>query len=362
MVKAKRKSTRKASNYDPIRDGICRVPEAASRAFGPEIDPVRAAAILSTDKKWVNGTKIHYYLYKSGPWKGANDQYAAVRRAFKAWKDIGIGLEFAEVNTPEESEVRIGFLRGDGSWSYVGRDVLQRPLNQRTMNFGWNIASTSGFDTALHEIGHTLGRPHEHQNPNAGIDWDEDAVYAALAKPPNRWSRQQTFHNIIRKIDPDSVQGSAWDPKSIMHYPFEAALIDGPAPYSNTGIFPPGGLSPVDKKWMKVFYPPLKPADHPELKPFRSAMLSLAPGAQANFLIKPTYTRRYNFRTFGASDTVMVLFERSDGELRYRTGDDDSGEDRNASFGYRLTRGREYVLRIRLYYSWSSGETAVMYW
>ena len=27
-------------------------------------------------------------------------------------------------------------------------------------------------DTALHGIGHTLGLPHEHQNPNAGIVWD----------------------------------------------------------------------------------------------------------------------------------------------------------------------------------------------
>ncbi len=58
----------------------------------------------------------------------------------------------------------------------------------------------------------------------------------------------------------------------------------------------------------------------------------------------------------------MVLFECSDGDLRCRMADDDSGQDRNASFSYRLTRGREYVLRIRLYYSWSSGETAVMYW
>ena len=72
-----------------------------------------------------------------------------------------------------------------------------------------------------HEIGHTIGFPHEHQNPNAGIVWDEEAVYRALGGPPNNWSRETTFHNIIRKIQPDRVQGSTWDPDSVMHYPFE---------------------------------------------------------------------------------------------------------------------------------------------
>ena len=43
---------------------------------------------------------------------------------------------------------------------------------------------------------------------------------------PNSWPREKTFWNIIRKIPPDSVQGSSWDPDSIMHYPFEAGLIN----------------------------------------------------------------------------------------------------------------------------------------
>ncbi len=51
-----------------------------------------------------------------------------------------------------------------------------------------------------------------------------------------------------------------------------------------------------------------------------------------------------------------------DGELRYVTGDDDSGTALNAFFRVRLTKGRKYVLRIRLYYRFSSGDTAVMMW
>lgn len=78
-------------------------------------------------------------------------------------------------------------------------------------------------------------------------------------------------------------------------------------------------------------------------------------------MVRPPETRQYDFRTFGASDTVMALFEDVNGALRYLTGDDDSGEERNASFRVKLFKEKEYVLRIRLNYS-QSGETAVMMW
>jgi hypothetical protein len=46
----------------------------------------------------------------------------------------------------------------------------------------------------------------------AGIVWDEEAVYKDLGGPPNNWSRQETFFNIIRKIDKNEVDGGSWDP------------------------------------------------------------------------------------------------------------------------------------------------------
>jgi len=77
------------------------------------------------------------------------------------------------------------------------------------MNFGWDLTTPYGRDTALHEIGHTLGFPHEHQNPNAGIVWDEDAVLDYFRGPPNNWNDQQINWNILRKLLPGSVTGSA---------------------------------------------------------------------------------------------------------------------------------------------------------
>ena len=69
----------------------------------------------------------------------------------------------------------------------------------------------------------------------------------------------------------------------------------------------------------------------------------------------------YEIRTFGASDTVIVLFE-DDGELRYLAGDDDSGQAFNARLQVKLLKGRKYVLRVRLYHENRAGETAVMMW
>lgn len=85
-------------------------------------------------------------------------------------------------------------------------------------------------------------------------------------------------------------------------------------------------------------------------------------GEQADFVIRPAATRYYEIRTFGVSDTVMVLFESENGELKYRSGDDDSGEDYNASLRIKLVKEHRYVLRIRLYWSDETGRTAVMMW
>ena len=216
-----------------------------------------------------------------------------------------------EIRLANEADIRIAFEQGDGSWSYLGTDIRTRRSDPRTMNFGWSLVEDpqEGMDTAIHEIGHTLAFPHEHQNPFAGIVWDEEAVYRSLAAPPNSWSRQTTFHNIIRKIEPDTVKGSNWDPDSVMHYPFEAGLILKPAKYSK-GLSPAGGLSPHDREWVQTLYPPLKAADAIPLVPFQSVPLKLKSGQQVDFSVSPTRTRPYVMQTFGEADTVMALFEQ----------------------------------------------------
>ena len=355
----------------------CNARATVPREFPPGMTADRARAINTLSDKWVNGTELSYYFFDQPgdgetvnftdgssqfmPWAGAEAQKTVVRDAFKVWADLGIGLKFKEVDSRDRAMVRIGFQSGDGAWSYVGRAVLNIGTGQRTMNFGWNLVGD--IDTAIHEIGHTLGFEHEHQNPFAGIVWDEDKVYASLARPPNSWSRQKTFFNIIRKLDESQVQGTEWDFNSVMHYPFEAGLIKVPAKFQTQPLQPAGGLSARDKTYVKQLYPGQTPVSaFPELKLMESHPLQISAGQQLDLRLLPKRSRLYEIKTFGTSDVVIVLFEDVGGDMKYLGGDDDSGEDRNAYMKLRLSRGKKYVLRLRLYYADRAGETAVMWW
>lgn len=355
-----------AEQPDPMEvAGHCNTPPVAARMFAPGTDSARVEAVLLFGDKWLDGTELRYHFFEAREsWTGTDEDKDVVRSAFRRWKEAGIGLEFREVADPGEAEVRIGFDHDDGSWSYLGRQVLSRPATALTMNFGWKLAGWSyGFDTALHEIGHTLGLPHEHQNPNAGIVWDEEAVYGYFAGTPNNWPPDRTEHNILHKLTPDLVRGSAWDRDSIMHYAFPAGLIFEPEEYRSSPLTPAPELSDADIDWIRQFYPALEP-QLPELHPFESRRLSLAPGEQVDFVVRPENTLDYHFQTFGKADTVLALFEEVEGEdgggPRFLAGDDDSGTAFNAAFDVKLFKGRTYYLRLRLYWSWASGTTAVM--
>jgi Astacin (Peptidase family M12A) len=341
----------------------CSTPPQPPLTLPASMPADRQRALMVGASKWVNGTVLRYAFFGSEPkpaWAPASDgQAEVVRQAFAGWKALPIGLDFQEVGDLAEAEVRIAFDQSDGSWSYIGRDVLSAAANDRTMNFGWDLTTPYGHTTASHEIGHTLGMPHEHQSPFSGIVWKEDAVYAEFSGPPNNWSRTMIESNILSKLAPAQVEGSEWDPKSIMEYEFGPGLISSPPAYQS-GIHPPGTISPLDVEWMTGWYPAEQQARR--LDPFASAPLDPTPRGQTDFAISPPSSRDYEIGTFGSGDTVAVLFEKVDGEPRYVAGDDDGGEDRNARIEARLFKGREYLLRVRLNWIGPSGGAAVMYW
>lgn len=323
------------------------------------LDTLRARLITISASKWLNGSTLSYGFY-SGP----TIQKDAVRAAFAEWKAIGIGLSFIEASSVASAQIRIAFDQADGSWSYIGTDCQTTAANKPTMNFGWDLTTPYGHSTALHEIGHALGFPHEHQNPFAGIVWNEAAVYASLGGPPNNWSRDQTFQNILEKIVADSIQGSTWDPNSVMHYQFARGMILKPAKYQK-GLTPKGGLSARDKKWVKSFYPSLPRGAPAKLALFQSQPLRLKSGQQANFDFIAPANREYTFRTFGVADTVLALSLPVSAKSKSQKAlgiDDDSGHERNAELKTILKKGERVHVKVRVRYVARAGEAALMVW
>jgi len=153
-----------------------------------------------------------------------------------------VNLKFVFVD--KGGDVRIGFLPGKGAWSLLGTDCKMQA--GQTMNFGWLDCAT-----IIHEFGHVLGLIHEHQNPNGkGIEWDAEKVYSWAAQTQG-WDKQTTYTNILNKYDVNQINGSSFDPDSIMLYFFPATLT-----LNNVGTDPNSMLSKTDVEWITKTYPP----------------------------------------------------------------------------------------------------------
>lgn len=204
---------------------------------------------LETGKMWANGQTLRVrFLDGSDLLRAKVAQYAA------EWTRIA-NLEFAFGDDPD-AEIRVSFSEDAGSWSAIGTDCLLRqlyPLHEPTMNFGWLDEHTEDEEVSrvvLHEFGHAIGCIHEHQSPMGGIQWDEDAVLAYYAGPPNKWDAKTTRFNILDRYAQSSINGTAFDPDSIMLYPFPASLtLDGVGTPMNTR------LSPADIAYIRKVYP-----------------------------------------------------------------------------------------------------------
>jgi hypothetical protein len=370
----------------------CRTPIVPERTFPLGFSTEAGRLIIMMASKWVNGTVLTYSFLNQPPTlAGGETEKKLVRGGFDVWKNVDIGIKFEEVASPDDAMIHIGFKQNDGYWSFVGREILNTHYNcldcgagpfgsnantpacpncrskklevePRTMNFDKNSLryDSRGVDVPVHEIGHTCGLPHEHQNPKGGIEWNEPAVYDYFGGPPNNWPKPVVYSNIIEKINPDEVDGSEWDSNSIMHYAFKAGLILKPEKYKTAPLIPAGGLSARDKEWIKYWYPPSQDSD--EIKLDTPVPLSLKPGEQKNLTFIPLDTRAYDFQTFGESDTVMVLFEETNGQKRQLDADDDSGENWNAHIRHNLKKGSKYILSVRMYWNWTSGDTTVKVW
>jgi hypothetical protein len=169
-------------------------------------------AMSPIGKAWMNGSTLHVRFI------GGTAKQRAIAQEQAGWWSMVANLKFVFDDAPN-AEIRISFDPDDGAWSYVGTDCRSIPVNQPTMNLGFLDGGT-----AAHEFGHAIGLAHEHQNPQGGIEWNEDVVIRELSQSPNFWDEATARHNVLKKYEASQIKATKFDPDSIMLYFFPRHL------------------------------------------------------------------------------------------------------------------------------------------
>lgn len=229
-----------------INQGTCLtiVPDDLATSFdeAPPTEGIEERATGMKNKFWTPGSTLRVkFLGGSTALQNQVMQYA------EQWEQSA-NINFVKV-TSGNSEIRVAF-DAVGSFSYVGKDNLNIPANQKTMNLDFNgPGSTEAYikATSLHEFGHALGLGHEHQNPLSSIPWNAPAVYTFYAQMG--WSQQKVNEQVLNKFQWSQTQHTDYDPQSIMQYPVSASLTtNGYSVPMNTQ------LSATDKSYIGKIY------------------------------------------------------------------------------------------------------------
>jgi Matrixin len=233
-------------NLPPQFAAVAEAKAAAEHASSGPLSPFEAALVKA--KRWRNGRTLKVRFLDGDP-----SLQNRVAEAAREWsKHANIKFDFGN---HADAQIRVAFVQGAGSWSAVGTDALVEewfPPNEPTMNFGWLTPQSSDEEirsVVLHEFGHAIGLIHEHQQPNASIQWNKELIYRQLGGPPNNWSRDVVDHNVFNRLAKSELNASAYDKESIMHYFFPKEwTLDGTEFRENSA------LSPLDVKFIGTQY------------------------------------------------------------------------------------------------------------
>lgn len=295
-------------------------------------------AIAPINRQWPNGSTIQIAF------KGGNStQQQMVRQIAPEWCEHA-NLRFEFVTNPGAT-IRVSFDEDDGAWSYIGVDNLEIPVGAATLNLGWQDRGV-----ILHEFGHMIGLAHEHQNPTGGLQWNEEAVIAALTGPPNYWDLPTIRHNVLDKYSSDQIIGTDFDLESIMLYAFPSSwTVNGVGTDFNED------LSKQDKAFVSSsqMYPGSS-APVPELPVLSGHRASIAsPGEQDTYRFVVAQRGDFVVETGGTTDLYMSLYGPNS-PTKLIAQNDDSGLGRNARIEATLQPGTYYV-QVRHYSRTSTG-------
>lgn len=207
-----------------------------------------ALARLATEVKreWKKGRKLSV-----GFIGGNREVKERIKRHAVQWTEHA-NIEFDFTPRKKPADIRISFRKNDGSWSYVGSEILSIDKTDPTMNFGWLTPTTDDLEyhrVVLHEFGHALGCIHEHERPDNGIPWNKPKVYEYY-RITDGWDKEEVDAQVFDIYDISQIRASKIDKKSIMMYPVPNQLTTG-----NYEIGWNNGLSDADKKFIRKVYP-----------------------------------------------------------------------------------------------------------
>ncbi len=220
-----------------------------STATGFTLQPQHIAVL--TSRYWGSkGVKLGVY-FMDNP---AADLKARILQHANAWgqKQPGSNVQFMEASA-SSAQVRIARQRGDGYWSYLGTDVLQIPRNEPTMNldsFSMSTPDSEFYRVVRHEVGHTLGCPHEHMRRAIIAKLDAERTIAYFMRTQG-WSRQTVIQQVLTPLEEASIMGTPdADETSVMCY-----QISGECTKDGKPIIGGKDIMPADVGFISKIYP-----------------------------------------------------------------------------------------------------------
>lgn len=290
-------------------------------------------AVAVANKRWTNGRTIKICFLE-----GTLEQIEMVKEISVKWTEYA-NLTFEFVEEIMDSDIRVSFNSDDGAWSYMGTDNLEISKPNATLNLGW-----LDEHVILHEFGHMIGLAHEHQNPEGGIEWNEEAVISTFSSAPNYWTEEVIRRNILMKYSRDITVGTVFDPDSIMLYHFSSDLTT-----NNFSTHQNETFSKNDKEFIRSsqMYPPTV-VEYPKLQLDEIINASISKEGEEDIYLFTVQDRGiYRIQTMGKVDIYMHLYDAKTDE--HIMTDDNSGEDTNAKIEVELERG-EYTVQLQHYY------------
>lgn len=216
-----------------------------------EVDaPDRGHLAVLRDRRWPNGTVLGTAFMD-----GASAELRKrILAHLNAWAARGASITFRESkDSPQIRIARSADAVWGGFWSYLGRDCLDVPVNEPTMNLEGFTPRTpeSEFTRVIrHEAGHTLGMVHEHLRKEI-VGRIDPAKAIAYFKRTEGWSEAMVRENVLTAVPQSALIATRLpEERSIMAYWLPREIMrDGRAVIGGSDI------TALDAKFAASIYP-----------------------------------------------------------------------------------------------------------